>query len=736
MQTSPQARPGPRCTPLAMAAAALAGATGDAGGDTEGGCCRCCFCGGGGCEASRRVPGHLLEELRADLCGAVEGALGREAAALSQRVCEELRRGFQARSIGGAGSGGAHPQQQPQHHQWQGTSGSGGGEHGEPGRASPAGSQGSSPTRARAAERSHTLNGKVRGELWRLFVEGEECDGSSPAATKPTLKHTLSRAGSQASLTMPQTPSRRRWPNALWEPGVSPCKASQQQKSPAASRFNTVEIDSTQQGRDTPSAEAASPETPEMQTRFGLSIVVPTAPVEDRAEASSPMAAWPSSPMASKASKEHVSRGGSLARWKKGPGGGMKRPQTRFLGVSAAVPEMASSHATCKSRLEGYVKHPGFDWFFCLLIVLNSLTFGAQTDYLARLQPAEVPLVFQILEALFCGAFTIELGLRVAVHGCAFFRGKGCLWNAFDVAMVIVQQIEVALASMSPGSTEVLPANLPVVRMMRILRLVRVARLVRFLRLVRELRLLVSSILSSMKSLGWTILLLLVMIYCVSLILTQLVSDHRTDSGDTIEAEDMLYYYGSLGRSMLSLFQAVTGGVDWDACVAPLIAEISPFLAVLFSVYIAFCTLAMMNVVTGIFVENVLISARADKDHYLVSNARDIFKTLDGGVNGEMTMEDFLDKADTPEMIEFFKGIDVDPSEAASLFSLIDLDGSGSIDAEEFLRACIRLRGPAMALDTAGLVQQVRQLSASVQEQRELVEQALTTKPSPRMPER
>jgi len=73
--------------------------------------------------------------------------------------------------------------------------------------------------------------------------------------------------------------------------------------------------------------------------------------------------------------------------------------------------------------------------------------------------------------------------------------------------------------------------------------------------------------------------------------------------------------------------------VDWNELVSPLMVEISPMMAVLFSIYIAFCTLAMMNVVTGIFVENVLISARADKDHYLVSNARDIFKSLDGGVN-------------------------------------------------------------------------------------------------------
>mmetsp|Transcript_109245 Transcript_109245/g.315673 ORF Transcript_109245/g.315673 Transcript_109245/m.315673 type:complete len:683 (-) Transcript_109245:464-2512(-) len=439
----------------------------------------------------------------------------------------------------------------------------------------------------------------------------------------------------------------------------------------------------------------------------------------------------PSSPMTpdvwGRRSRRSVSQ--FMATWKD-----RKGDQSAFLEVSGSSIEVQLADGSprrrsrCRTIVERCVRHPRFDWLFCSLIVLNACTFGAQADYIARRQPLHMPPAFTIVEAFFCIAFTVELILRMAVRRCGFFRNGGWAWNVFDVVMVISQQLEVFVSMVWPESSDALPSNLSAARLLRVLRLVRVVRLIRFLRLVRDLRLLVSSILSSMRSLGWTVLLLVVLIYCVSLGITQLVSDHRIAAEDTPELEALIKYYGSLGRSMLSLFEAVTGGVDWDDLVSPLIAEISPWLALAFAIYIAFCTLAMMNVVTGVFVESVLLSARTDKDYYLVANAREIFKTVDGGVNGEMTLDDFMHKVHTPEMREFFKGIDVDPSEAKSLFSLIDLDESGAIDAEEFLRACVRLRGPAMALDAAVLVQRIQQVANDLEEQRQFMESVLVTK--------
>jgi len=62
-------------------------------------------------------------------------------------------------------------------------------------------------------------------------------------------------------------------------------------------------------------------------------------------------------------------------------------------------------------------------------------------------------------------------------------------------------------------------------------------------------------------------------------------------------------------------------------------------------------------------------------------------------------------------MREYFKAIDVDPSEAKGLFRLLDIDSSDALDAEEFLGGCLRLRGPAKALDVALLMHEVKNLN-------------------------
>merc|ERR1711879_35733 len=62
----------------------------------------------------------------------------------------------------------------------------------------------------------------------------------------------------------------------------------------------------------------------------------------------------------------------------------------------------------------------------------------------------------------------------------------------------------------------------------------------------------------------------------------------------------------------------------------------------------------------------------------------------------------------SPSMHMYFKTIDVDIQEAGDLFRLIDIDESGSIDPEEFVNGCIRLQGPAKAIDLAMLMHEFK----------------------------
>merc|ERR1719210_553365 len=111
------------------------------------------------------------------------------------------------------------------------------------------------------------------------------------------------------------------------------------------------------------------------------------------------------------------------------------------------------------------------------------------------------------------------------------------------------------------------------------------------------------------------------MIYVVGIYFTQSVTDHMVESqqkGLTNKNLDTLAdYFGSLFRTILTLYQAMTGGIDWDGLADPLMAEMGALMGFMFATYIAFALLALMNIVTGVFVQTALQSAQAEEDAFL-----------------------------------------------------------------------------------------------------------------------
>merc|ERR1712060_721730 len=100
----------------------------------------------------------------------------------------------------------------------------------------------------------------------------------------------------------------------------------------------------------------------------------------------------------------------------------------------------------------------------------------------------------------------------------------------------------------------------------RVFRLVRILRLLRVLRSVVELRTLTMSLAGSFRLFFWAIVMLFLVIFVMSVYLTDSVTDHRrllAASGlDSFIELDR--YYGSLSLTVLTLFQSVMGGIDWD----------------------------------------------------------------------------------------------------------------------------------------------------------------------------
>merc|ERR1712070_119367 len=61
----------------------------------------------------------------------------------------------------------------------------------------------------------------------------------------------------------------------------------------------------------------------------------------------------------------------------------------------------------------------------------------------------------------------------------------------------------------------------------------------------------------------------------------------------------------------------------------------------------------------------------------------------------------FKDQLHRPQLTAFFDALNIDHSEAKTVFDLLDTDGGGVISAEEFVLGGLRLQGPAKAIEVA-----------------------------------
>eukprot|EP00434_Breviolum_minutum_P029441 symbB.v1.2.026033.t1/scaffold2572.1/size76036/3 len=80
-----------------------------------------------------------------------------------------------------------------------------------------------------------------------------------------------------------------------------------------------------------------------------------------------------------------------------------------------------------------------------------------------------------------------------------------------------------------------------------------------------------------------------------------------------------------------------------------------------------------------------------------------VFKSIQierGEVASEnLTYMEFEALFNEPHIKSFFQSLDVETSDAWTLFKLMDTSGNGDLDASEFVEGCMRLKGPARSID-------------------------------------
>eukprot|EP00931_Biecheleriopsis_adriatica_P086861 TRINITY_DN61426_c0_g1_i1.p1 TRINITY_DN61426_c0_g1~~TRINITY_DN61426_c0_g1_i1.p1 ORF type:complete len:552 (+),score=96.21 TRINITY_DN61426_c0_g1_i1:111-1766(+) len=382
--------------------------------------------------------------------------------------------------------------------------------------------------------------------------------------------------------------------------------------------------------------------------------------------------------------------------------------------------------SSCLDKIRGGAHDlVGSTWFenaSASIVLLNAAWIGFQTDHVARQWSQEVPEWFHWMDWAFCVLASIEVFTRMVAQGCGFFYDHGWKWNWFDLVVVITQIVDLVMSTVVAGARHSQLSGLRIIKLVRILRIARIATV------FPELHVLISSIVDSLYSLVWTLVLIVSFLYAIAIFITQAVNEHKILMGSEYmeeHEESIIEFYGTLDQTMVALYMIISEGIHWSELMDPLAAHISPWMRLLFVIFVGFQLFAMMNVITACFVDNAMkIAAKAEKDEILDS----LWHMLQTGHSGhtgahckehpdiEITLDSFQDCYHAEAMTRFLELVGAQGESANRIFETIDQDGDGSLTAHEFLEDIAKLIGPARAMQMAMFHRDMREMIKCTQD--------------------
>ncbi|CAE7471597.1 NaCP60E [Symbiodinium natans] len=430
-----------------------------------------------------------------------------------------------------------------------------------------------------------------------------------------------------------------------------------------------------------------------------------------------------------------------------------------------------------QTRLGRLVQNQFFDIFYSICIIVNCLTMGLQADMLVNDYSDGIVLVVRMIEHVLVALFTFEIFARLRVYGRWYFsltrmderrrRHEPDLgWKPAWAAMIVVLS-GVVFGWILPLLYELMGEDLFGAGFMRMLSVFRALRLLRIVRVIqqmpmfREVWLLLRGLTSSMRTLIWTVAVIFVLTYIFAILGCWMISDQmKALKSDVVDQELYEATYNmvkGIGPLMQLLIQFLTLD-SWNSKMERIMLY-APWCLAYFYMYIAVAVFVLMNLVTAIIVENAMSASRMDEDQrlkqrhgcsgcnlksfdgtcvqaaellvslqdsqehrmeevkrkelkeleHLGHERRQLFYLMDADGDGTLDWEEFENAFHDEEMSRKWRLLDFQPDECKELFDLLD-DGDGGIETKEFFHGLARMKGGAQSRDLMRVAQRVDRL--------------------------
>lgn len=265
---------------------------------------------------------------------------------------------------------------------------------------------------------------------------------------------------------------------------------------------------------------------------------------------------------------------------------------------------------TFKKRLIKLVAAPIFGHIIIGLILFNALILGLETD--AGLVEKHGKW-FELIHHFILAAFIIEALLKMAAVAPRLQLYFSDGWNLFDFSVIVF--------SLLPATGE----------LAMIARLARLLRVLRLISTIPELRLIVATLMRSIPSMGNIMLLMSIIFYIYAIAGFHLF--HVIDP----------QHWGTLGRSLLSLFRIVTLE-DWTDLMYTAL-ETYPLAWVYFVSFVIMGTFVIINLFIAVVLDNL---AQAKEERLAESQEpitqEDILKQLANTQQAMVRLQDMIEK--------------------------------------------------------------------------------------------
>jgi voltage-gated sodium channel len=229
-----------------------------------------------------------------------------------------------------------------------------------------------------------------------------------------------------------------------------------------------------------------------------------------------------------------------------------------------------------RAQLRLWLERPSVRNAILAVIIVYAITLGLSTSATV-MAVAAGPI--QAIDRIVLAIFLVELTLKLYAYGFGFFRSG---WNVFDAFVILI-------------------GLLPQTGSLKALRALRVVRALRLLSVVPQMRAVVQALFDALPGMGAVIVMLSIVYYVFGVMATIMFGDAFPD------------WFGTLGRSLYSLFQIMTLE-SWSMGIVRPVMDVYPYAWAFFVPFIVVTLFSVLNLFIGLLVNTMQAAVEEKQD--------------------------------------------------------------------------------------------------------------------------